>query len=75
MKWISVSDQLPDTQEAVLVFCGKSMRVARFRQNEWMLCGSFHELYEGEGLANKWDWDATYLSVSHWQPLPKPPKK
>ncbi len=71
MDWIKVSDRLPDTQEDVLIFSGKSMRVASYCRERWILTGSFHEYDEND---EDWDWDCVYLRATHWMPLPDPPK-
>lgn len=71
MTWINVKDRLPETQENVLVFCGKSMRVASKSISGWMLAGSYHE-YDKED--EDWDYDAVHLCVTHWMPLPEFPE-
>ena len=71
MEWIKTEDDLPETQESVLVFCGKSMRVGSCVLGRWILSGSFHEYDESD---EDWDYDCVYLNVTHWMPLPELPK-
>jgi len=61
--WISVEDRLP-SREAVLVVVGtKKMRSVLFgfigKNGKWIGCGSFSDLGK----------------VTHWMPLPPPPKE
>lgn len=71
-EWISVKDKLPSTQEAILAFCGKSMRVCTLNSVGWCLSGSFHEVDHSD---EDWDYDLiTIGNITHWQPLPEPPK-
>ena len=75
-KWISVKDDLPDYiydkdySENVLGFCDGSMGVfARCYEEEGWLWGSCYGDIEGEPQT-----DDDY-QVTHWMPLPEPPKE
>lgn len=60
-KWISVKDRLPEEKEWVLCYCrAKIKEVLRFQNGEW-----YH------------DPNHTYMYgfVTHWMPLPEPPKE
>jgi hypothetical protein len=70
MDWISIEEKLPETQESVLVFCGKSMRVASYCMEGWILSASYHECDEND---EDWDYDCIYLNVTHWMELPDRP--
>lgn len=64
-KWISVEDRLPEDEEDKLI----------------LLIGWDDMLFQRVALHNDSDknwygWDSTkYNTVTHWQPLPEPPKK
>lgn len=61
-EWVSVEDRLPKEWESVLA---------------WSECG-FHTVAVYLGVADKWRecWTHTMLegSITHWMPLPQPPK-
>ena len=64
-KWISVEDRLPEVGQKVMV-CGlkKGMQV-----------GAFRGLMRA-GRNRVWQWKKDVpLEVTHWMPLPEPPKK
>jgi hypothetical protein len=67
--WISVKDRLPEKDGEYLVrFDNKAIHNAEYESK----CGSF-----GYWLAIMWDEDADwfpYVGVTHWMPLPQPPK-
>ena len=56
--WISVKEQLPEENHAVLIYYDKHMIEAMFFDGDW-------------GLPNG-DWIMGH-TVSHWMPLPPPP--
>lgn len=58
MKWISVKDKLPKLDKDVLVWDGNYMSVMWIDRNE----NRFKSM------------DSLYHDVSHWMPLPEPPK-
>jgi len=65
MEWISVKDRLPENEESIIIFDGREVFSGIY------INGYFRN-HDCEGLAfgpleNK--------NVSHWMPLPKPPKK
>lgn len=66
--WISVKDRLPKKQNPVLVYCEteeQSVYIAHFDKDlEYWLS-------EVEYLTQNW---CKTLNVTHWQPLPEPPK-
>ena len=64
-KWISVEERLPNVGEKVMV-CGvkNGMQVGTFRG------------ISRHGKNRKWLWKKdTILEVTHWMPLPEPPKE
>lgn len=65
LKWISVEERLPNVGEKVMV-CGvkNGMQVGAFRGISRL------------GKNRKWLWKKdTILEVTHWMPLPEPPKE
>jgi hypothetical protein len=65
--WIKCSDKLPpkirdgnDWSEDVLIFCGNYMSVGKY-------------LYNTNG-SSWWDLSGSDPNVTHWMPLPTPPK-
>ena len=71
--WNNVKTKMPSNQEPVLVYTGKSMRVASHNYEGWMLEGSFHEYDISD---DEWDYDGIWLKyITHWMPLPEAPKK
>ena len=67
-QWISVKDRLPEPEAdgsipAVLVTDGKFIHMAYCSNNNWFFCET-GEMKE----------DMFYF-VSHWMPLPEPPKE
>ena len=64
-KWISVEERLPDVGEKVMV-CGvkNGMQVGTFR------------MITRYGKNRRWWWkNDTILEVTHWMPMPEPPKE
>ena len=59
-EWISVMDILPEDGETVLTYRNGIVDVQEFdkRRNGWIRNGRFWSI----------------LTVSHWMPLPEPPK-
>lgn len=65
MEWISVNERLPcmHTEEVLAYSAGRFMEVARL------------EIKDGKKrFVCMWDSTALY-HVTHWMPLPKPPKE
>ena len=57
-EWISVKDRLPKNDEIVIICTDKNF------------------IYAGELIGNTWflDNDSWTATVTHWMPLPQPPK-
>ncbi len=62
-KWISVEDRLPDEHKSVIVY------VTRFNYYSDYVDMSFRQ--DGEWKSNTGYWKA----ITHWMPLPPPPKE
>lgn len=58
--WISVKDKLPEDDEYVLIYHNGSKAI----KISWY--SSFNE---------KWMMDYNNIHITHWQPLPEPPKE
>lgn len=60
MEWISVEDRLPEKSGEYLTYCGE---------------------YDGTSILNfevmktKGKWKTKWKEVTHWMPLPEPPKE
>lgn len=63
MEWISVKDQLPEKYKEVLVY-SKERIFHAFWDN---ISSSIYDWYD---IQNLW----IIEDISHWMPLPKPPK-
>ena len=65
MEWIKVSDRLPLPETLVLVANNES----KHPDDNWVCCGE---------MINKKRWVNQFsderILVTHWQPLPEPPK-
>ena len=57
-KWISVDDRLPEKDEVVIIYTDRDF------------------IYAGELIGDTWflDYDNWTETVTHWMPLPNPPK-
>ena len=57
-EWVSVDDRLPDDDEVVIICTDKNF------------------VYAGELIGDTWflDNDSWTATVTHWMPLPEPPK-
>lgn len=70
MEWISVKDKLPENGQRVIAFCSSTKKtfVALFESNSdyksvyWWHEGARNALY------------CVVSKVTHWMPLPEPPK-
>lgn len=67
-KWISVDEIEPPKKTKVIVFCGDGS----ISSNSWGE-GVFKERHFAHG--KDWiNWDDNSFGVTHWMPLPQPPK-
>lgn len=65
-EWISVKNRVPKSYEVVLV-CNIDSKV---KSNRWVCAGQINN----EGYwCNQFD-DSDHITVTHWMPLPEPPK-
>jgi hypothetical protein len=72
MKWIKVSERLPECYEDVLIYIDRNLTNA-----------SYEGVQQGRRITwdnPEWLWESfrdpliNQESVTHWQPLPEPPK-
>ena len=63
VRWIPVSERLPEDYESVLIFTGAIITYGFHNSNipQWA----------GDGIFYHSDW---YNQVTHWMPLPQPPE-
>ncbi|HMH10172.1 MAG TPA: DUF551 domain-containing protein [Candidatus Nitrosopolaris rasttigaisensis] len=76
MDWISVKNRLPENGQAVLIYQTYPKRTM-FKCLAWPLIYCFHEVAEYETYRNGFVNNKNNLlkHVSHWMPLPEPPKE
>ena len=60
-KWISVYDRLPEEGKVVLAFGTRSSTTGMFQGTQ-------------KNRPELWHWKGCIKHVSHWMPLPEPPK-
>jgi hypothetical protein len=67
--WISVEDRLPDTDDSLLVICNGEYKNIRFI-NAYEF--AIYDTVEDEWILESYPQAA--VTVTHWMPLPNPPK-
>ena len=76
MEWISVKDRLPEEGVEVLIYCNPDIVQAVFSVGYWK--GSFDVTdYMNDGFVPDrriCKQGSDYDYVTHWMPLPEPPK-
>lgn len=74
MEWISVKDRLPEFDKRVLAL-DASKEVAILRLHS--VTG--RKTADGDSISTDWyeqtSYDTYYENVTHWMPLPEPPKQ
>lgn len=69
-EWISVKDRVPEIDKDVLVFDSNTKQCSvRYRLNE------FYPDCDEENNKYAWNDQGIINSVTHWMPLPEPPKE
>lgn len=73
--WISVKDKLPDHENDVLVFVKYDEQpiTAWYREGIWRVGYRVWDYIEVSGDGCK-ESSLHHFEVTHWQPLPEPPK-
>ena len=69
-EWISVEEKLPDTDDNVLVICNGEYKNIRFI--------NAYDLAAYDSDEDEWILDSypeAVVTVTHWMPLPQPPKE
>lgn len=67
-KWISVSDELPEEHGNYLAYTPRS-----FPKNSRCQVVEFYKTEDYQGWYD--EYDEALSDVTHWQPLPDPPKQ
>lgn len=71
-KWISVEDRLPEDDVDVIVY-------AVSNNGGYTIAVTFHThtLYglNIEGWASPWQYFTSHYTITHWMPMPEPPKE
>jgi hypothetical protein len=66
--WIPVSERLPEPETDVLTFSGGCIDIITYRYNRrGLACFMFRD--------DCGYWKETFGKISHWMPLPEPPKE
>ena len=69
-RWISVKERLPESgQECLCYYVG-----GVYKQLSWLSLDTFYECDSLSGFYPRLK-DAIYGEVTHWMPLPEPPKE
>lgn len=71
MEWIKCSDKLPKTNQDVLIVLGDETILLGVWKNDVITRGHHWEAYWQNGLAHV---IGSGRLVTHWAPLPEPPK-
>jgi hypothetical protein len=68
-EWISVEDKMPGDIDVVLVWSNTSLKptIAYFFQGDWFYYSINNDCF--------WLKTQPHIAITHWQPLPQPPKK
>ncbi len=80
MQWVSVKDRLPDIKTYVLCaiiddFPSQYKVPEFFKVSFWYDANEgMRTLYPNEEFPVAVSWNATFLKVTHWMPLPQQPK-
>ncbi len=83
MKWISVKDRLPEDKQVVLVYSMNTYSVTFEKLVKPAIFEIRHFHKEGEGEFGRY-WDSfrgdritafNWTHITHWMPLPEPPKE
>jgi hypothetical protein len=75
--WISVDDRLPENDDEVLIYCSTDVVQAYLKNGYWKasinVTDSMNDGYVNDRTICKQG--ETFDYVTHWQPLPNPPKQ
>lgn len=77
--WIKISHELPDPYEYVLVGSKKqttepfSISIARRYDENWQMLSNQDE--RNAVACGDLTWEMSHEEITHWMPLPEPPKE
>ena len=71
-RWRSVKDELPQPGEVVLGFA--VAKSESFIGKTYMLCHQLERCDGKKSWAEPWRYSCTDFEITHWMPLPEPPK-
>lgn len=71
MNWISVEDKVPENNQRVLAYCGKTKKYFVGSVMSYQFSDGVYWRHEGAKGAMY----AVTSKVTHWMPLPEPPVK
>ena len=75
--WISVEDRLPELDETVLLFDDWQTREGKeYKDVRVGYLSSFTTMNTSKGISHNCEWRVIgfAFNITHWQPLPNPPK-
>ena len=70
MNWISVKERLPEDEKAVLAYYGFDRGNGDVEMKSMGILG-----YRCFAPEPHWQWSEYNIVVTHWMPLPEPPKE
>jgi hypothetical protein len=78
-QWISVKDKLPENDEDVLVFAkgknsGANRVVITYIADSFYFGGTQIKYSDGPQWNSPWQYFLEDYEITHWMPLPEPPK-
>lgn len=84
--WISVKDRLPKPEQEVLIYTSEIEIYGKHKEKKQIYHNMFYGYHDGEQWLTSYCYGCEYIfkinekypdeiiEVTHWQPLPEPPK-
>jgi hypothetical protein len=74
MEWISVKDSLPEKEKAERGYYDESKSVL-IMTDDGMYVAEYNHAEKKWGIEWEYDFEDYVCEVTHWMPLPEPPKQ
>lgn len=71
-RWHSVKDELPQPGKTVLVFAVETFDF--IGETRYALCQQLEHRNGEKSWTEPWEYFSMYFEITHWMPLPEPPK-